>query len=318
MSTSQSSLPSTVKIATRKSKLALWQAEHVAHLIQTKLGLKTELVKVVTEGDKTQSAGIALSKIGGKGLFLKEIEDTMLRGEADIAVHSMKDVPSDMIEELTLAALLERENPSDALVGVTSIDQLKQGAVVGTSSLRRHAQILAARPDLQIKTIRGNVDTRLAKLDAGEYDATILATAGLKRLKLNDRIDLEIPKDVMLPAVAQGCVGIQCRTQDTELRKALLTLQHTATALVVTAERQCNEALGGSCHAPIAVHGTLNGSDMSLEGMVGNLEGVLCRKTVTGTVTSADEAKALGLKLSEVLFASGAKEILASHLANNP
>lgn len=301
--------PTKVRIATRKSKLALWQANHVAALLQTKLGMETELVLIVTKGDRILDKPLA--EIGGKGLFLKEIEDALLRDEADIAVHSMKDVPSEMIDELVLTAMLEREDPTDALVGASSIEALPHGAIVGTASLRRQSQIMALRPDVRTKTLRGNVNTRLAKLHAGEYDAIILATAGLIRLELDEHIGLRIDKKDMLPAVSQGCVGIQCRASDTSLRESLQTLEHEKTAIAITAERTCNEALGGSCHAPIAVHATWDDSLLNLEGMVGNLSGSICRKSVQAKVECKTDATGLGLELAELLFASGARELLA-------
>ena len=307
--------PKTIRIATRKSQLALWQANHVAQLLETKLGYTTELVTVVTKGDRILD--IPLAEIGGKGLFLKEIEDTLIRNEADIAVHSMKDVPSAMIEELTLAAMLEREDPSDALVGASSLSQLPQGAVLGTSSLRRQSQLLALRPDLQIKMLRGNVNTRLAKLEAKEYDAIVLATAGLIRLEMNDAIGARFTPADMLPAVSQGCVGIQCRASDLELIQQLHSLEHEKTALVVTAERTCNEALGGSCHAPIGVHGVWDGDSIRLEGVVGDLKGNTCRQTSTQKVSSSENAIALGHTLASMLMNSGAKELLPETIASS-
>lgn len=303
-------IPSTIRIATRKSKLALWQAHHVAHLLQAKFNIPTELVPVVTKGDRILD--IPLAEIGGKGLFLKEIEDALIRGDADIAVHSMKDVPSQMPDELVLAAMLERENPSDALIGADSLEALPKGAIVGTASLRRHAQLLAARPDLDIKTLRGNVDSRIAKQLAGEYHAIVLATAGLKRIGLTEHIGWQFSPDVMLPAVAQGCVGVQCSKANQELTDLLKTLEHNSTFLAVSAERQCNEALGGSCHAPIAVHGHWNQQTLILDGMVGNLQGQILRDQVSGTISSQAEAQELGSQLAELLFAQGALNILQS------
>lgn len=297
-----------IRIATRKSKLALWQAHHVADRLQAK-GFATELVLVVTKGDRILD--IPLAEIGGKGLFLKEIEDTLLRNEADIAVHSMKDVPSHMPDGLCLAAMLQREDPSDALVGADSLESLPTNAIVGTASLRRHAQLIAARPDLKIKTLRGNVNTRLQKLLDGEYDAIVLATAGLKRLELEHHIGQRISKTAMLPAVAQGCVGVQCRANDEELIKQLNSLEDTATMLSIFAERTTNEALGGSCQAPIAVHGTWQTTtQLHLEGMAANLTGTVIRHSVEAEVTQTRDARALGLQLSEAMLKQGAGALL--------
>lgn len=299
----------TIRIATRKSELALWQANHVANLLQKKYKIKSELVPVVTKGDRILD--IPLAKIGGKGLFLKEIEETILNNEADIAVHSMKDVPTTTTNKLIICAMLTREDPSDALIGASSIESLPKNAIIGTSSLRRQSQIIALRPDIKIKTLRGNVNTRLAKLHAHEYDAIILATIGLLRINLGHHIGQRLKNADMLPAVAQGCIGIQCRTEDTELREILKPLEDPLTALAITAERYCNEMLGGSCHAPIGIHGTWQKSNqLILEGMVGNLSGTICKKSMEATITTQEDAIQLGQNLANLLFESGARQLL--------
>lgn len=300
-------MTNTIRIATRKSKLALWQANHVAQLLQQK-GFGTEFVLVVTKGDRILD--VPLADIGGKGLFLKEIEDTLLQRGADIAVHSMKDVPSQDPEGLVMAGLLEREDPRDALIGATSLAALPEGATVGTSSLRRHAQVIASRPDITIKTLRGNVDTRLQKLFDGQYDGIVLATAGLIRLGLNQHIGQRLDFEHMLPAVAQGCVGVQCRSDNPDLIQLLGSLGHRPTTLAVIAERKANEALGGSCHAPIAVHGTWAHNQLQLEGLAGNLKGQLIRTQVQAAVEDEQSAQQLGMNLAQNLFKQGARELL--------
>ncbi|MFZ2320968.1 MAG: hydroxymethylbilane synthase, partial [Pseudomonas sp.] len=247
-----------IRIATRKSALALWQAEYVkACLEQAHPGLLVSLVPMVSRGDKLLDAPLA--KIGGKGLFVKELETALLDNEADIAVHSMKDVPMDFPEGLGLFCICEREDPRDAFVSNTfaSLDELPAGSVVGTSSLRRQAQLLALRPDLKIHFLRGNVNTRLAKLDAGEYDAIILAAAGLIRLGFGARIRASISVEASLPAGGQGAVGIECRSADAEIHALLAPLHHRETALRVTAERALNKHLNGGCQVPIACYALL-------------------------------------------------------------
>lgn len=246
---------SLIRIATRRSPLALWQAEHVAKLLKASHpSIEIELVKMITQGDKILDT--PLSKIGGKGLFVKELEQGMLNGDADIAVHSMKDVPAQLPDGLEMAAILEREDPRDAFVSNTyaSIDDLPQGAVVGTSSLRRQCQLLQMRPDLRIKSLRGNVNTRLQKLDDGDYDAIILAAAGLIRLGFESRIKTAIPMNTMLAAIGQGAIGVECRTGDEETLRLIECLHHDTTATRVTAERAMNFKLEGGCQAPIAGH----------------------------------------------------------------
>ncbi|WP_043307961.1 hydroxymethylbilane synthase [Pseudomonas sp. ML96] len=296
-----------IRIATRKSALALWQAEYVkARLEQTHPGLKVSLVPMVSRGDKLLDAPLA--KIGGKGLFVKELETALLENEADIAVHSMKDVPMDFPEGLGLFCICEREDPRDAFVSNTyaSLDELPAGSVVGTSSLRRQAQLLARRPDLKIQFLRGNVNTRLAKLDAGEYDAIILAAAGLIRLGFEERIRSSISVEDSLPAGGQGAVGIECRTADAEIHALLAPLHHAETAGRVTAERALNKRLNGGCQVPIACYALLEGEQLWLRGLVGQPDGgVLLRAESRGR-----DAEALGVQVAEQLLAQGAEAIL--------
>ncbi|MBV7561094.1 hydroxymethylbilane synthase [Pseudomonas sp. sia0905] len=298
-----------IRIATRKSALALWQAEHVkARLEAAHPGLKVSLVPMVSKGDKLLDAPLA--KIGGKGLFVKELETALLEDQADIAVHSMKDVPMDFPEGLGLFCICEREDPRDAFVSNTydSLDALPAGSVVGTSSLRRQAQLLARRPDLKIHFLRGNVNTRLAKLDAGEYDAIILAAAGLIRLGFEDRIRASIIVEHSLPAGGQGAVGIECRVGDAELQQLLAPLNHTETALRVTAERAMNKRLNGGCQVPIACYAILEGEQLWLRGLVGEPDGSrLLRAEQRG---SAEDAERLGTEVAEALLAQGAGDIL--------
>lgn len=298
-----------IRIATRKSALALWQAEHVkARLEAAHPGLKVSLVPMVSKGDKLLDAPLA--KIGGKGLFVKELETALLEDQADIAVHSMKDVPMDFPEGLGLFCICEREDPRDAFVSNTydSLDALPAGSVVGTSSLRRQAQLLARRPDLKIHFLRGNVNTRLAKLDAGEYDAIILAAAGLIRLGFEDRIRASITVEQSLPAGGQGAVGIECRVGDAELQQLLSPLNHTETALRVTAERAMNKRLNGGCQVPIACYAILEGEQLWLRGLVGEPDGSrLLRAEQRG---SAEDAERLGIEVAEALLAQGAGDIL--------
>ncbi|WP_027908894.1 hydroxymethylbilane synthase [Pseudomonas sp. URMO17WK12:I4] len=298
-----------IRIATRKSALALWQAEHVkARLEAAHPGLKVNLVPMVSKGDKLLDAPLA--KIGGKGLFVKELETALLEDQADIAVHSMKDVPMDFPEGLGLFCICEREDPRDAFVSNTydSFDALPSGSVVGTSSLRRQAQLLARRPDLKIHFLRGNVNTRLAKLDAGEYDAIILAAAGLIRLGFEDRIRASITVEHSLPAGGQGAVGIECRVGDAELQQLLAPLNHTETALRVTAERAMNKRLNGGCQVPIACYAILEGEQLWLRGLVGEPDGSrLLRAEQRG---SAEDAERLGIEVAEALLAQGAGDIL--------
>ena len=242
-----------IRIATRKSPLALWQAEYIQQrLLELNPGLQVELVKMVTQGDKILDTPLA--KVGGKGLFVKELEVGMLNGDADIAVHSMKDVPVEFPAGLHLAVICEREDPRDAFVSnrFTSIEDLPHGATVGTSSLRRQCQLRAWRPDLKISDLRGNVNTRLAKLDEGKYDAIILASAGLIRLGFSDRIRAFLDTDICLPAIGQGAVGVECRVDDERINALLEPLNHERTHTCVMAERAMNHRLEGGCQVPIA------------------------------------------------------------------
>ena len=298
-----------IRIATRKSALALWQAEYVkARLEASHPGLKVSLVPMVSRGDKLLDAPLA--KIGGKGLFVKELETALMENEADIAVHSMKDVPMEFPEGLGLYCICEREDPRDAFVSnhFDDLDALPPGSVVGTSSLRRQAQLLARRPDLKIQFLRGNVNTRLAKLDAGEYDAIILAAAGLIRLGFGDRIRSSIGVDESLPAGGQGAVGIECRTTDSELHALLECLNHAPTATRVVAERALNKRLNGGCQVPIACYAVLEGEQLWLRGLVGQPDGTVLLRA-EGRAPAA-EAEALGVQVAEELLAQGAEQIL--------
>ncbi|WP_425929513.1 hydroxymethylbilane synthase [Pseudomonas sp. NyZ201] len=298
-----------IRIATRKSALALWQAEYVkARLEQAHPGLVVTLVPMVSRGDKLLDS--PLSKIGGKGLFVKELETALLEQQADIAVHSMKDVPMDFPEGLGLFCICEREDPRDAFVSNTfsSLDALPAGSIVGTSSLRRQAQLLARRPDLQIRFLRGNVNTRLAKLDAGEYDAIILAAAGLIRLGFEDRITDTISVDDSLPAGGQGAVGIECRSADSEIHALLAPLHHADTADRVNAERALNKHLNGGCQVPIACYAVLEGDQLWLRGLVGEPAGGALLNA-QGRAPRGD-AENLGVQVAEALLAQGAGDIL--------
>ncbi|MBH0048114.1 hydroxymethylbilane synthase [Pseudoalteromonas sp. NZS11_1] len=299
-----------VRIATRKSALALWQAEFVkAELERFHADVRVELVPMSTQGDIILDTPLA--KIGGKGLFVKELEQAMLDGRADIAVHSMKDVPVEFPEGLELYTICEREDPRDAFVSnnFANLSELPQGAIVGTSSLRRQCQIKALRPDLDIRDLRGNVNTRLGKLDDGQYDAIILAAAGLIRLEMESRIADYIEPEVSLPANGQGAVGIECRIDD-EVTKALLApLEHTQTRIRVNAERSMNRYLEGGCQVPIGAYALVDGEQVHLRGLVGAVDGSeILRDEVTGHVNDAEE---LGIELAKKLLAQGADKILA-------
>lgn len=300
-----------LRIATRQSPLALWQAHFVADALRAAHpGLRVELLTMVTRGDKILDTPLA--KIGGKGLFVKELEVALLEGRADLAVHSMKDVPMAFPDGLGLTAICEREDPRDAFVSNhhDSLDALPAGAVVGTSSLRRQCQLRRYRPDLTVKDLRGNVNTRLAKLDAGEYDALILAAAGLIRLGMPERIRAAVDPHLMLPAVGQGAVGIECRLDDAVTRALLAPLNHPETALCVTAERAMNTRLQGGCQVPIAGHAVLTDGQLHVVGRVGSLDGAqLLASQVSGPAASA---QALGEALAEHLLAAGAGPILAA------
>jgi len=298
-----------IKIATRKSPLALWQAEHVAKLLRaTHPSVEVELVTMVTQGDKILDTPLA--KIGGKGLFVKELEQGMLNGDADIAVHSMKDVPALLPDGLEIDAILSREDPRDAFVSNTysKIDELPQGAVVGTSSLRRQCQLLNQRPDLHIKSLRGNVNTRLQKLDDGDYDAIILAAAGLIRLGFESRIKTSIPVNTMLAAIGQGAIGIECRKDDLATKALIACLNDPETAIRVRAERAMNLTLKGGCQAPIAGHARIKGKLLRLHGLVAEPDGsVMITEQLEGPI---EEAEQMGITVANRLLAGGAKAIL--------
>ncbi len=300
----------TLKIATRKSPLALWQANFVKDRLEAlHPDLQVELVPMSTQGDKILDTPLA--KVGGKGLFVKELETAMLEGRADIAVHSMKDVPVEFPDGLGLHTICEREDPRDAFVSnrFKLIDELPQGAVVGTSSLRRQCQLRAARPDLVIRDLRGNVNTRLAKLDAGEYDAIILAAAGLKRLEMAHRIAAFIEPEQSLPANGQGAVGIECRLDDHELHALLAPLEHPETRIRVLTERAMNRALQGGCQVPIGAYALVQGEEVWLRGLVGSPDGSrVIRDEIRGPLA---EGEALGHTLAQRLLTAGADVILA-------
>jgi len=298
-----------LRIATRKSPLALWQAEHVrARLLALHAGLQVELLTMSTKGDRILDSPLA--KIGGKGLFVKELEQGMLEGSADIAVHSMKDVPAELPDGLCIGAILEREDPRDAFVSghYASIDELPEGARVGTSSLRRQCQLRARRPDLEILDLRGNVGTRLARLDGGNYDAIILACAGLKRLGLEDRITAALTPEIMLPAIAQGVIGIECRCDDARVRALIEPLNHAVTWQRTQAERAMNATLAGGCQAPVAGYAVIDSAGIELRGLVGRPDGSeIIRGDISGP---AEAAQALGTQLAEELLSRGARPIL--------
>ena len=299
--------PLSIVIATRESRLALWQAEHVQALLRTR-GHSVELLGMTTKGD--QILDRSLSKVGGKGLFVKELEVALEEGRAHIAVHSLKDVPMELPEGFALACVMEREDPRDAFVSprYASLEALPQGAVVGTSSLRRQVLLQALRPDLKIEPLRGNLDTRLRKLDEGQYDAIVLAAAGLKRLKMGERVRTTFAPTAMLPAAGQGALGIEVRSDRQDLIDALAPLAHMPTWLTVTAERAVSRAMGGSCSMPLAAHGTLTGTTLQLDAAWGDTEGKLplVRASASATVTTLAQADALGLAIAQQLRDGGA------------
>ncbi|AGO15716.1 hydroxymethylbilane synthase [Glaesserella parasuis] len=298
-----------LRIATRQSPLALWQANFVKDALEQRFPqLSVELVTMVTKGDIILDTPLA--KIGGKGLFVKELELALLENRADIAVHSMKDVPMTFPEGLGLAVICEREDPRDAFVSnhYANLEALPAGAVVGTSSLRRQCQLMAKYPHLQIKSLRGNVGTRLSKLDNGEYDAIILASAGLIRLGLSERIRTFIPVETSLPACGQGAVGIETRLNDERVLAYLAELNHQPTAYCVQAERAMNSRLQGGCQVPIGGFATLTGDEIELNALVGSLDGsTIVRASAKGNIK---EAEKLGVEVAEALLAKGADHIL--------
>ena len=308
-------MSNSIRIATRKSPLAMWQAEHVtARLKALHPGLTVEIIGMTTKGDQLLDS--PLSKVGGKGLFVKELEQGMLAGEADIAVHSMKDVPVEFPEGLHLAVIMERENPYDAFVSNTyaNLAELPEGACVGTSSLRRQCQLADRRPDLRIEPLRGNVNTRLAKLDAGEYDAIILAAAGLIRLGFEARIrDCIDPVD-SLPAIGQGAIGIECRVDDERVHQLIAPLADRDTTDRVLAERAMNARLNGGCQVPIGGHAVLDGDQLILKGLVGTTDGTrILRAEASGPRA---EAEAIGVRVADDLLGQGADAILSALLGH--
>jgi hydroxymethylbilane synthase len=298
-----------IRIATRKSALALWQANHVADLLRALPEVdEVTLLPLSTRGDEILDR--SLQKIGGKGLFIKELEVAMQSGEADIAVHSMKDVPADMPDGFCVAAVLERANHADALVSPDrmQLSDLRQGALVGSSSLRRQAQLKMMRPDLRIEPLRGNVNTRLSKLDNGDYDAIILAAAGLERLQLAHHISQQFLPTEMLPAAAQGVVGIECLSEQTALRAVLSQLNHAATVQTTAAERAIAKVLQASCQSPVATYAVIEGDAISVTALVALPDGTeSIRDSITGRAATAEQ---VGEALAGRLLASGAREML--------
>ena len=300
---------SRVRIATRKSPLALWQAEHVKKCLQQVYpGIEVDLIKMSTQGDKILDTPLA--KIGGKGLFVKELEQSLLNGRADIAVHSMKDVPVEFPPGLHLPVIMQREEPRDAFVSnnYKNFDELPSGARVGTSSLRRQTQLLANHASFEIISLRGNVGTRLKKLDQGDYDAIILASAGLIRLGLEERISDRIDTQQSLPAIGQGAVGIECRSDDADMIELISALNDKRTQICVSAERALNERLEGGCQVPIAGFAELENGTIKLRGLVGRIDGSeIIRGEISG---KAEDAQRLGVELAEDLLSRGADVIL--------
>ena len=304
-----------LRIATRKSPLAMWQAEHVADRLRAlHPELPVELIGMTTQGDRVLDSPLA--RIGGKGLFVKELEVALLEERADIAVHSVKDVPMELPGGLELPVILDREDPLDAFVSNhhAHVDELPEGARVGSSSLRRQCQLRARRPDLEVHDLRGNVNSRLAKLDAGEYDAILLAAAGLKRLGFHERIRTRLDPAVSLPAVGQGAIAIECRGGDSTIGTLIAPLNDPDTADRVHAERAFNRQLEGGCQVPLGAHATLHGDHLQLEGLVGAVDGsTLLRRGVEGP---RSDAEALGIRLAEMLLELGAAELLAAAQEN--
>jgi hydroxymethylbilane synthase len=300
-----------IRIATRRSRLALWQAEHVAACLKTAHpALVVRLLPMVTEGDRIVDR--ALAGAGGKGLFIKELEAAILAGQADIAVHSMKDVPAALLDGMIITAVLERADARDAFVSNlhATFAELPQGARVGTSSLRRQSQLKRARPDIEIAVLRGNVETRLRKLDQGEFAAIILASAGLDRLELSPRIRERLAPGRMLPAVGQGVIGIECRSADARVRSLLAPLEHAATRRCLEAERAFAARLSGSCQSPIAGYATLAGDKIEIRGLVGSPDGsMVFEDSIAGAASGAGR---LGTALAERLLAAGADTLLKS------
>jgi len=310
-----SSLPEPLVIATRESRLALWQAEHVRDLLQRRFGLRVELLGMTTRGD--QILDRTLSKVGGKGLFVKELEAALEDGRAHLAVHSLKDVPMDLPDGFELAAVLEREDPRDAFVSnrFATLAELPQGACVGTSSLRRVSQLLASRPDLRIEPLRGNLDTRLRKLDDGQYDAIVLAAAGLKRLGLAQRIRSVFAVDEMIPAAGQGALGIEIRSDQPALRELLAQLSDRPTWWVAQAERAVSRSLGGSCSMPLAAHAVWDGGQLRITAALGHVDDParpLLHTTAAAVVADDVAARGLGELAAAQLRSAGADAYLGA------
>ncbi len=297
-----------IRLGSRGSKLALWQAEHIRFEIERKTGRKVEIVRIKTTGDMILD--VPLARVGGKGLFVKEIEEALLSGAIDLAVHSMKDVPTDLPEGLAIVAITRREDPRDAFLSVKyrKIEELPRGARLGTSSLRRQTQLLGLRPDLSVETLRGNLDTRIRKMEEGRFDAIILAAAGLRRLGWEARITEYIPADMSLPAIGQGALGIEIRSDDARTREAVSFLNDRDTAYAVRAERGFLKRLEGGCQVPIASYGQTEGDGIFLQGMVGRPDGSeIIRGSARGSVS---DPEGLGVSLAGELLARGAKTIL--------
>jgi len=297
-----------IRLGSRGSKLALWQAEFVQFEIERKTGRKVEITRIKTTGDMILD--VPLARVGGKGLFVKEIEEALLSGGIDLAVHSMKDVPTDLPDRLAIVAITRREDPRDAFLSVKyrKFEELPRGAKLGTSSLRRQTQLLGLRPDLSVETLRGNLDTRIRKMEEGRYDAIILAAAGLRRLGWEAKITEYIPEEMSLPAIGQGALGIEIRVDDPDTREAVSFLNDRDTAFAVRAERGFLKRLEGGCQVPIASYGRTEGDSIFLKGMVGRPDGSeIIRGSARG---SASDPEALGVSLAEQLLARGAKEIL--------
>ncbi len=304
-------------IATRESRLALWQAQHVRELLVQRYGVRVELLGMTTQGD--QILDRALSKVGGKGLFVKELELALECGRAQLAVHSLKDVPMELPEGFELAAVLEREDPSDAFVSnqYPSLESLPHGARVGTSSLRRMVQLRALRPDLVIEPLRGNLDTRLRKLDEGQFDAIVLAAAGLKRLGLAARVRMVFDTEQMIPCAGQGALGIEIREGQPQLREALAALAHRPSELATAAERAVSRGLGGSCSMPLAAHATWHGETLELRAALGHPtapDRPLLRASARARVLGEDDALRLGHQVCQSLRDAGA----SSYLGGDP
>ena len=305
-----------IRIGTRSSALALWQAEWVKSELEKKYpGMTASLTKIKTTGDKILD--VPLAKVGGKGLFVKEIEEAILANEIDIAVHSMKDVPTFFPEGLHLGAITKREDPRDALLTRNNIcfKDLPTGANVGTSSLRRQAQLMNVRPDFVIHQLRGNVDTRIRKLKEGQYDAIILAAAGVKRLGLADNVSEYIDPEISLPAIGQGALGIECRVDDRELNDLIAFFNHTDSRTCVTGERALLRRLEGGCQVPIACYGQMKNGNLHLTGLVGSVDG---KQIIKDSIEGApDKAEKLGVTLAEKLLSRGADVILREVYGSN-